>query len=232
MTAMNDMLRRHWEPHDEAELLRAFADGLLEERNWCDIKRELGESKGANAELARDLASFAVDGGTLVVGLDEAKPDGDPLHPVPLSGLCERVEQVASMKIDPALQISCSSVPAEGGRAGQGVGYLLVHIPASPLAPHQVDGVYYGRGDKTKRRLPDGEVERLFRRRESWNHGIADLLDQAVVEDPMGGARQQNPHLIMLARPVGGSPEMCRGLVGDANWHTALNDLRNAVATH
>jgi len=83
------VLRRKWLPLDEAELRAAFASGMLDERNWCDLKRQVGESKSANPELARDLASFAVDGGTLLIGVDESASGGEPLYPMVLKGLCE-----------------------------------------------------------------------------------------------------------------------------------------------
>ena len=90
-------LRLKWMPADEAGLLAAYQGGLLEERNWCDLKSSLPLSKAANAELARDLASFSVDGGTLIIGLDEKEPRGSPLTPVDLNQVtAERIEQVAA----------------------------------------------------------------------------------------------------------------------------------------
>jgi len=50
-------LRRSCVPTDEAALRDAFDGGLLDERNWCELKREIGTSRAANAELARDLVS-------------------------------------------------------------------------------------------------------------------------------------------------------------------------------
>jgi hypothetical protein len=49
---------------------------LLEEVH-IDIKREIPSGRGANRELARDLASFAIDGGLYIIGVDEvsAPPD-------------------------------------------------------------------------------------------------------------------------------------------------------------
>jgi hypothetical protein len=118
-------------PSDESELLAAFNDGLLTEKNCCDLKRDLSPGKVANAELARDLASFAVDGGTLIVGLDERCAGGSPLTPVDLSAVTpERIEQVAAFKVDPPLTVECSVVAAP---SRQGEGYVLVHVPASPL---------------------------------------------------------------------------------------------------
>jgi hypothetical protein len=46
-------LRRKWLPKSEAELLEAYRGGMLEERNWCDVKREVD----SNVELARRRSS-------------------------------------------------------------------------------------------------------------------------------------------------------------------------------
>ena len=53
------------------DLVSAAAGGLLDESHWMELKREIPRTKGSNVELARDLASFAVDGGVLVIGVDE-----------------------------------------------------------------------------------------------------------------------------------------------------------------
>jgi hypothetical protein len=214
-------------PADEAALRVAFDGGLLEERNWCELKALVESSKGANAELARDLASLAVDGGTLIVGLDEKAPNDNPLHPVELRGLAERVEQVADMKVHPPLLVECSGVSATGG-SSDGMGYLIVHVPASPLAPHQVDGVYYGRGDKTRRRLTDPEVERLFQRRSAWAAGIRNDLTDFVTKR-LSAAAGVMPHLFVAARPVAAWPDMCRPIVGGADWMQNLSQLRESV---
>lgn len=209
-------LRHKWLPRSGAELLEAFRDGMLEERNWCDVKREVD----SNVELARDLASFSVDGGIIVVGIDEKSPD-DPLYPVPLKGLCERIEQIARLRVDPPLQVTCT--PVSSG-TDDGSGYVIARVPASALAPHQVQGIYYGRGDKTRTRLSDAEVARLHRRREEWNQDARELLDHHVAADPFADA-QACPHVFFVARPVAGWPEMCRELAGDAEWRGQLRAL-------
>jgi len=83
-------LRLKWMSTDQADLLAAYQDGLLEERNWCDLKSSLAFGKGANAELARDLASFSVDGGTLIIGLDEKESRASPSPPQLFPGLGNR----------------------------------------------------------------------------------------------------------------------------------------------
>jgi hypothetical protein len=54
-------------------------------------------------------------------------------------------------------------------KAASGGGHPLVHFPASPRAPHQVEGKYVERCDKSKRYLSDVEVGLLIRRRDHWD---------------------------------------------------------------
>jgi hypothetical protein len=61
-----------WIPKTEADLQAAVDGGLFEESHHLDLKKA-PNSKGDNKELARDLASFAVDGGTLIIGVQENK---------------------------------------------------------------------------------------------------------------------------------------------------------------
>jgi len=205
-------LRLKWMPADEAGLLAAYQGGLLEERNWCDLKSSLPLSKAANAELARDLASFSVDGGTLIIGLDEKEPGGSPLTPVDLNQVtAERIEQVAAMKADPPLAVECSVL-----KAASGGGYLLVHVPASPLAPHQVEGKYLGRGDKTKRYLSDAEVALLIRRRDQWDRNASEIVAGFIAADPFPG--RNLPHLFLVAQPVSRNAALCRDLVRGSDY--------------
>ena len=89
-------------------------------------------------ELARDLASFANDGGALLLGVAEDKAARTlQVNPVPLAGLAERVDQVAGSRCDPPLYVVCRPLTEETGRAS---GVLLVEIPASASAPHVVEG--------------------------------------------------------------------------------------------
>jgi hypothetical protein len=214
-----------WEPSTESELLQAYNEGMLEERNWCDLKREVENTKGANKELARDLASFATDGGTLIIGLDEAEPDGNPLHPVLLANQAERIERIALDRIDPPLTISCTLVKSE---ADETAGYILVHVPASAMAPHQVGGIYYGRGDKTKRSLPDSEVQRLFARRADWTKGIEEDLRSAVHADPFGEDGEHG-HLFLVAKPTGGWQGIFQDFTAGPNWKNNLQRIRQST---
>ena len=78
--------------------LQALADqGLLEETHFLELKEKIAApSQRVNRELARDLASFAMDGGTVLVGVAEQDDGSLQLTPQPLDGLAERVEQSRS----------------------------------------------------------------------------------------------------------------------------------------
>lgn len=127
-----------WVPKDETAIEAAADGGLLVESHYLDLKAAIPDGSAKNRELARDLASFAIDGGALLVGLAE-RDDGPPeLAPVELAGLAERVEQVARQIPDPPIPVTCTPIPAS---SAPGRGYLLIEIPAPGIAPHMVDGV-------------------------------------------------------------------------------------------
>jgi hypothetical protein len=129
-------------PTDEGQLRSIVAQGLFEEGHYLELKRELPPGTAANKELARDLVQFTVDGGTLVIGVDEGDATTPPsLTPVDLAELSERVERVAANRIDPPLHVQTQAIPAVGQ---PGKGYLLVQVPPTPTRIHMVDGPLLG----------------------------------------------------------------------------------------
>lgn len=84
-------------------------------------------------------------------------------------------------------------------------GCLVVIVPASPRAPHMViksgDNRYYGRGAKGVRRLSEGEVARLYARREKWEIDRKDWMLQIVESAPREPAEEFG-FLHAAARPV------------------------------
>ncbi len=70
----------------EEQLSQLGLEGLLTEDHHIELKRELGKGPSANKELARDLASFAIDGGAIYIGVAEGEPGTPTLHPVELTG--------------------------------------------------------------------------------------------------------------------------------------------------
>lgn len=211
-----------WMPKSEADLQAALGEGLIGESHYLDLK-EVPSSKGANKESARDMASFAIDGGTLIVGIAEDKTNRVfTLAPQPLKGLAEKMESIARSIPDPPLnvvtqEIESSADPAEG--------YLVIHIPASPAAPHMVDGRYWGRGDKTKHQLSDPEVVRLHERRRSADHDALALLQEEIDDDPIPGEIRKQAHLFLVAQPLAGRSDLLLDLTGASNWNIGLHEF-------
>lgn len=211
-----------WVPRDEAALADSARYGLLAESHYLDLKEVIPPGAGKNRELARDLASFAVDGGTLLVGVAE-RDDGPPeLAPVELAGLSERVEQVARHIPDPPIPVTCTAIPAA---EQPGFGYLLIEVPATGTAPHMVDGVYMGRGDKTKIRLSDPEVLRLHQARAHTQDEIAKLVDAYVARNPVKAEFSDQAHGFVVAVPVRPRPEMLLDVRVDGRWQQLLRQV-------
>lgn len=187
-------------PQSEPELRAAVEGGMLAETHFLDMKREVGVKPSDRAELARDLAQFAVDGGALFIGIEENKATKTwSLAPQSLVGLQERIEQIANSQIDPPLPITVRelTLPEDPTQ-----GYVVIQVPVSPRAPHMVGGIYYGRGETRRNRLSDAEVMRYHAARRDTTRRIEDLLQAEVDRDPIvaaGEARQG--HLYLVAQP-------------------------------
>jgi hypothetical protein len=200
-----------WSPTTEAALLQAFREGIFDEGHFYEAKSTVGESKSGRKETARDLASFAVDGGTFIIGVAEDKEirQFDPA-PVPLAGYAERVEQVASNLVDPPLTLRISEIPSE---EKPGHGYLVVEVPASPVAPHMVDGAYYERGEKTRVRLNDAQVRRFHAAQADQDTLVDRLLEKEIDRDPISPGDRECGHLYLVAHPINATSQAAHDVV-------------------
>lgn len=215
-----------WAPTDEAAITAAATAGLLVESHYLELKSTIPPGKGEIRELARDLASFAIDGLTLLIGLDESDDGGPPKpNPIELAGLAERVELVARTIPDPPIPVTCTPIASsEPGR-----GFLLIEIPATGTAPHMVGGAYMGRGDKTKIRLSDPEVIRLHQARTHTQDLAGQLLDTYVARDPIRGSQQA--HGFTIAAPLRPRPEMLLDARSTGGWRELLTSLSSNYGT-
>jgi len=194
-----------WTPTAWSDVVEAAAGGLLDESHCVDLKQELPAGKAKhNTNLGKDLASLAVDGGLLVIGVEDADSRAGNVCGVELAGLADRVDQVARGKIHPPLVVRCHEVPDPDH---PGWGCLLVHVPPSAQAPHMVDYVYYGRGDRANTRLGDEQVRAIIDARARGRADVVTELRRMVDDDPFPVATRQLGHLYLLAQPETASDE-------------------------
>ena len=219
-------------PTDEDQLRSMLAQGFLDEGHTLELKRELAAGTAANKELARDLGQFTIDGGVLIIGVDEGDATTPPsLTPVDLAGLPERIELVAANRVDPPLHVRVQTILA----AGQpGKGYVLVIVPPTPSKIHMVDGRYWARGERTRYALSDPEVQRYHQLVLKGQQDAADLLGAEVGRDPAAEAGlTAHAHLFGIAQPVGARSDLLERVVGGSGprgWHDFLYDLVGGTA--
>jgi hypothetical protein len=110
------------------------------------------------------------------------------------------------------------------------VGYLLVIVPQSARAPHQVivrtDLRFYGRGATGNRILTEHEIALLYQRRLSWERDRDALLDDTIVNAPFP-ANDEFGFLHAFACPVTADPGLWdRALSAAGDQDRLLEELR------
>lgn len=196
-----------------AEVVDAAQGGLLEENQWCELKAMLPPSnKATNLELARDLASLSVFGGSLIIGVADKTFDVVGVNADTVDGLKSRISQVAGMTITPPLSPVVHDPIV--GPASKAV--VVVSVPPSPVAPHMADGFYWGRSSDGKRKLSDPEVRVLMMARASSGTDFRARLAGMIDRDPLADFTQDHPtgqgHMYFLAEPCAPMPPRPDGL--------------------
>ncbi|MBM7774376.1 hypothetical protein JOD54_004580 [Actinokineospora baliensis] len=216
-----------WAPAGWASVVEAAAGGLLDESHWVDLKQELPSGKPTiNTDLAKDLASLAVDGGLLVIGIEDHNSHAGRVLGVDLAGLADRVDQIARDKIHPRLTVRSVEIPDPDGL---GHGCLLVHIPPSPLAPHMVEHVYYGRGDRANIRLSDEQVRAILADRARTQRDVLTDLRLMIDDDPLPEDRRVNSHIYLYAQPAAGPDEIMVDFLGRGDAPQVINQALDQI---
>jgi hypothetical protein len=216
-----------WTPTAWSDVVEAAAGGLLDESHWVDLKQELPAGKRThNTELAQDLASLAVDGGLLVVGVEDHDSRAGKVRGVELARLADRVDQVARDKVRPSLVVRSHEVP-DPDRPGWGC--LLMHVPPSAEAPHMVDYVYYGRGDRANVRLGDEQVRAIIKDRRRSRTDVTAELRRMADDDPIAADQRQLGHLYLLAQPETAAEEALVGFLARDDAVPVIQELLGSV---
>ncbi len=171
-----------------------------------EFKERLADGKPGNLKLAQEIASLAIDGGAIVVGVVDPKNRSgsspvDALSPVKLDGLVERIESVARSVPDPPIPVSCRVIPSDREAS---TGYVVVEIPQSAEAPHFVDGRPYGRNGTQKAILSRSEVVSIIEARRIRARQAELDLDRCRKRWPREAAVDHpNGFLYLSAVPLG-----------------------------
>lgn len=189
-----------WIPKSEQEIIDAISNGSVNESSIFDAKRDLSSK---NYEIAKDIAAMANDGGVIIYGLDE-DDNGlvTELHPFPLKGQPERIDQVVLTSISEPPLISITVVPTTQDPSN---GYIVVYIPQSDRSPHMVvvkgENRYYGRSAKGNMLLSESQVAYLYSRREKSQLDLDRLLDQEIASSTIHPDKNL-AYLFLVSHPV------------------------------
>ncbi|KPL79941.1 AlbA family DNA-binding domain-containing protein [Herpetosiphon geysericola] len=169
-----------WIPKSEYELQQAIDQGL-DESSIFDAKREIATK---SKSIAIDIAAMANDGGVIIYGIGEDE-HGRPnqLVPIDLKGAADRLTRIVQTCLQEPPQIHISTIRSDIDPAK---GYLVVVVPPSPRAPHQVvvdkELRFYGRDTRNNIPLGEGQIAQLYRRRQEAEQDRSSLMGNLVHE--------------------------------------------------
>lgn len=174
--------------------LGAWVDRLVTQKEpesiFLDYKETIStSSRSDKREIAKDVSSFANErGGVVLYGIPEERQNDEPV-PVDVShigmelvsGLSQVIEDVLVGALTPCLpELRIREVPLVNPPGK--VVYLVWH-PESWEAPHMIHAYgehrYYKRGNFRAVLMEEGEVERLYLRRQTRRALAAEFLDEA-----------------------------------------------------
>ena len=220
-----------WVPSTAQEIEDAVNAGDLEETPSFDAKLALPPSK-KNIEIAKDVAAMATDGGVLIYGVGEDEHGAvRVLAPVELAGVSERISQVVSTSVAEVPFVDIRTLSCDAPERG----YVVVVVPQSARAPHMVvvngDHRYYGRDAKGNRILHEGDVARLYERRQRWEVDREQILREVIAHPPAIGRPEQS-HVFAFTRPAApdsGIFERAQATMNDGTVQTLLSVVRSTV---
>ncbi|GAA3514870.1 AlbA family DNA-binding domain-containing protein [Actinocatenispora rupis] len=210
------------------DLQDAVDGGLLDESHWLELTTDLPNRPSANTELARELASLAVDGGTLIVGVQAKDSRAEKVAGVPLAEARQRIVRAAESYIHPRLYFHLRPImhPDEDD-----VACIVVEVPPSGQAPHQVDFEYFGRGDLGKLRLADDRVRELLSVRSVALQRTGTELAAMADRFPLPARTREFGHLYVIADPVDADRNLLSAVLDEDDRTSVYNAVDRAAAT-
>ncbi len=212
-----------WIPRTVEELEHAVESNSVTESHYLDCK-EFTAPNGVPKTVAKCVASLAVDGGVLILGVGEDKQAQHfVMKPTPLTGLRDAVDAMISNRVTPSLRVTVDTLDR-----GDGTGYLVVIVPQSTRAPHMVDGRYYGRSDTAAEPLSDPDVRRLWLRHVDRRADRDALLAAEVDREPVPDELRQGARLFVFAQPLSADPRLLLDVCEECDlfrWVSRANRL-------
>ena len=173
-----------FKPHREQDLINAIEQGLYE-----SSALEARQSPALSARvIAQDIAAMANAGGVIVYGMieDVLSFQVTRLSPFPICDHQETILTIAHHALDPAVEIDVYTIPSDQDSE---VGYLVIVVPASPLAPHYViaeeEYRFYGRSGTQTMPLSQTQIAVLYERRMQTFHTKEDLYTLLQTPPPL-----------------------------------------------
>ncbi len=171
----------------------------LEESHWLDFKREMWVSgRLGNEEIAKDLSMFSIDGGFIVLGVQESDK---AVYPFVIGNDPERIDSIAQ-KLSPALRIVTHPIALD---STIDTGVIVVQVPPIQTPCRTLRGIAYIRDDRICRQLRADEFDDMTNAR---SMRLADAFSGAVAEF-RGRPRTASSGLVVTAVPLArfrGSP--------------------------
>jgi hypothetical protein len=166
------------------------------------------DSRSDKREVAKDISSFANErGGVVLYGIPEARENGEPV-PVDIddigmdsvSGLPQVIEDILVGALMPRLpELRVREIPLMN-LPDDKVVYLVWH-PESWEAPHMLHAYgehrYYKRGNFRTVLMEEGEVERLYRRRQARRALATQFLEETDFAGPLFPRGEQLTRIVV-----------------------------------
>ncbi len=189
-----------WIPKTEKEIIDTVTSGILHETAIFDAKLKLPQK---SIEIAKDVAAMANDGGVIIFGIGEdINKQLTILNPIDLANESEKIDAIVRSCISEPPQIAISSIQTEKDKS---LGYIVVTVPPSPRAPHMVvvngENRYYGRSATGNILLNEGEVARLYLRREKIETDLDKLIFNEINLSPYP-PDENLAYLFFVSEPV------------------------------
>jgi hypothetical protein len=98
--------RPTWLPTTFAQAEADVSAHVVIENHYTELKRTYERTDRGRREMAKDIAALALDGGTMVIGVDEDDTGrAVTLVPVEIAGFAERLDQAALHRCDPPVTV-------------------------------------------------------------------------------------------------------------------------------